>query len=468
MSRKNRKHPSRAQRREARNKSREYATLAAPERSPAPSDAACEPSPPLRLAPPQSQKSVGTAPPVSLLRPLLPVLCAIISLFAGIGIKRWNPESSAPLPTEAHSAHVTVDRLEQTPPSIPPPRPLHEWLETTLADFRTGTLSAFRFRKLLRERVKESPFEHLRDLITSPPFATMPNLVRSLAFQRMSEAPTKFVQGLFEANSPPNLNDSEVHILFGAQLRADLTGFALWLNSLPADRQMILAHELAGSVINEPTHVASAVGMLTPDTARAVIQHALTLLKSHPAKLLIFTAELPPSFIQTATLQGLQMALSLPNVAKGFSLAGSPRAISAIHESIRSSADASRYRDLLATEGVAEALPKGVARSLGFQFLFQRIASIHLDSALLRLSKLSASPDLEYATLGVVQGCASGHPLRALELAATLPSSSPRRHDALLLAAYAARNVDGSLSQRWLSSSQLSADERALLTGDLP
>jgi hypothetical protein len=284
----------------------------------------------------------------------------------------------------------------------------------------------------------------------------------------MSEAPTKFVQGLFEANSPPNLNDSEVHILFGAQLRADLTGFALWLNSLPADRQMILAHELAGSVINEPTHVASAVGMLTPDTARAVIQHALTLLKSHPAKLLIFTAELPPSFIQTATLQGLQMALSLPNVAKGFSLAGSPRAISAIHESIRSSADASRYRDLLATEGVAEALPKGVARSLGFQFLFQRIASIHLDSALLRLSKLSASPDLEYATLGVVQGCASGHPLRALELAATLPSSSPRRHDALLLAAYAARNVDGSLSQRWLSSSQLSADERALLTGDLP
>ncbi len=399
---------------------------------------------------------------------LLPTVCGFLALLTGIWIKRSHRES-APLPhVETQGAPSKNHRLQDSDSAPQAPLPLADWLASTLTDFRAGTLSAFRFRKVLIERVKDSTLEDVRAFILSPTFANAPDTIRSLVLQRLSEAPSAVVRTLF-ANAPaPSLSKPEVHTLFGAQAGADPSDFALWLNSLSPQLQISFAHELAASVVADPSRVAAIVESLSHDGAQCLIQHALTLLKPDLAKLIAFAAELPPPLASQTLLQGLQMVITLPHVAKGFSLAQYPRAASVIHASIQSRENASPYRNLLSAESVAESLPQGVARALGWEFLFQRIAATHLESALLRLSKLTSPQDREYATLGIIQGCTRTQPLRALELAVTLPPDSPRRHEALLLAAYAARTLDPSITQRWLSSAPLNPDERALLTGELP
>ena len=468
MSRKQRKNVSRAQRKETRKKIIEAPT------PPSPTDSAHPAAPPIKpAAPPDTAQSPSQdAAKIRNSRrsrlPLMHVFCGFLALVSGIWIKQSHRET-------APSPQLVTPDSPSSPPLLPQfdapaekPASLGDWLESTLAEFRAGTLSAFGFRRLLGERVRRSTLEHVRDFIESRAFSLAPDAVRSITLQRLSEASAPFVRTLFESDSPPNLTEHEVHTLLGSQAAADLPDFALWLSSLSPKRQLSLAHELVAPAIAEPSRVATLVGTLAPDAAQRVLQDALTQLKSHPASIIAFAAELPPTLAQQILLQGLQLSLMLPHVAKGFSLAQHPRVASLIHEYIRSRETALSYRGLLAAEGIAESLPQGVARSLAFEFLFQRIAGIHLESALLRLSKLTNPQDREYATLGAIQGCARSQPLRALELAVTLPSDSPRRHEGLLLAAYAARTLDTSITQRWLSSAPLNPDERALLTGNLP
>ena len=468
MSRKPNKNGSRAKRKETRRKSLEALHRPPPPQPSPPSTTPLQPSTPLATAGLASRDSVKKKSSRPSLRRLLPTVCGFLALLTGISIKRSHHESAPVSHVETQGSSSNNHRLQDPDAAPQAPLPLADWLASTLADFRVGTLSAFRFRKLLIERIRESTVEEIRAFILSPPFSTAPDTVRSLTLQRLSEAPATVVRTLFATTTAPSLSQLEVHTLFGTQAGADPADFALWLNSLSPQLQLSLAHELAASVVADPGRLAAIVGTLTHDSAQCVIQHALNLLKPLPAKLIAFAAELPPSLAPQALMQGLQMSLTLPHVAKAFSLAQYPRATSVIHASILSRESASPYRALLGTGGVAESLPQGVARSLGLEFLFQRIAATHLESALLRLSKLANPHDREYATLGVIQGCTGTQPLRALDLAVTLPPDSPRRHEALLLAAYAAKNVDSSLTQRWLSSAPLNPDERALLTGDPP
>ncbi len=468
MSRKQRKNVSRAQRKETRRKSIETPTAPSSTDPAHPAAPQIESAAPPDTAQSQSQDAATIRNSRRSRLPLLHVFCGFLALISGIWINQSHRETAPSPQLVTPDSSSSAPRLPQFDAPAETPVSLGDWLESTLAEFRAGTLSAFRFRKLLGERVKESTLQHVRDFIGSGAFNLAPDAVRSITLQRLSEASAPFVRTLFESDSPPNLTELEVHTLLGSQAAADLPDFALWVSSLSPKQQLSLAHELAAPVIAEPSRVAALVGTLAPDTAQRVLQEALTELKSHPTKIIAFATELPPTLAQQALLQGLQLSLTLPHVAKGFSLAQHPRAASLIHECIRARETALPYRGLLAAEGVAESLPQGVARSLAFEFLFQRIAGIHLESALLRLSKLTNPQDREYATLGAIQGCARTQPLRALELAVTLPFDSPRRHEALLLAAYAARTLDTSITQRWLSSAPLNPDERALLTGELP
>lgn len=468
MSRKKRNRGSRAQRKATRNKSLKAPINPSPASLRASTVATHESAPPH----PPSEVPIRRAPKAQALRAPLHAaflcLCTLLSLLAGIFIKRERTEPLSLTRGEMQTSTSMAQHATQTEMSAGPPPALEEWLETTNADFRTGTLSAFRLRNVLGERLKETPLEHVREFLTSSSFATAPPIARALAVQRLSEAPYAFVRSLLEADSPPPLHPREVHALFRTQAAADLPGFVLWVNSLPPREQRTLAHEIATSLVAEPSRIASVIATLAPDTRQHVLHDAISLLKAYPERLLTFTAELPPHLAIPTALQGLTVAISDPIVGKGFSLSKHPQTVSMIHESIRSRESAAPYRELLSAEGVAESLPQGVARSLAFEFLYHRIAAIHPDSAVLRLSKLSDANDREYAALGIIQGCAHSQPLRALDLAASLPVDSPRRHDALLLAAYAARTLHSSISQHWLSAAKLSADERALLTGQSP
>lgn len=465
MSRKRRKYAPKTNRKDAH---KPPSHKSAPKIHTASDPTPATPHNPSTSTPSASEDSPSNCPPQ---RPAaqwpLITLTALLAGLTGVGIKQHHSQP----PPENRSTHNTATLATQ-PPEKSTTQTQHTHLaaslETALAKFQNGTLSAFTLRTLLSQHFKQTSLDDLQAYARSPHFASAPPTVRALSVQRLSEGPTSFIQNLFQTPNPPHLTENEIHILFGPHLSQDFANFTLWLNTLPATAQLAIAPELARLANSEPARVAVAIKSLTAEAAHAVIQRALTLLASNPAASLAFAAELPSPLSQQTALQGLQSALSQPRVRKDFHLTQHPAAIAIIHESIRSREDATPYRQLLAAEGVAESLPQGTARALGFEFLFKHVASIHLETALLRLSKLQHPADREYATLGTIQGCARTQPLRALDLAASLSSDSPRRHDALLLAAYAARALDASLTSRWLTSASLSPDERTLLTGESP
>ena len=399
-----------------------------------------------------------------------------LTAFAGIAfLLGWSVSpkiwalipSSQPGALGPHSSPATGPSEAPNNASLPAQDPLSR-LDSVTAAWREGTVSAFGFEKNLREVLPSLSPEKLRTYLDSPSFVAAPPRVRGLLLQRIAEGNVSTARTILESDAADRLTDPELHVLLAPALTIDFPAFIAWMRTVRHELQLRIAPLVAKSVRSDSQRCAIAMSSLDRSVGWRTIQHALSVLAKTPDALLRFVYELPTTLQPDALFEGLRAALASPAGLSAIRLNEHPKALSTIQGFIRSRESASAHRDVLEVDAIATALPNGVARMCALEFLLERIARVDVDSAAKRITQLAAGPDALAANLGFVRGCASKHPLRALQTAATLTDGSRERREALWIAAYAARHLEPETIRRWLASATLSPDERELLTGESP